>query len=457
MSPSRAAPSATDRPTSGSPSDLVGRLEAAWERSDLIFGLLAPDAWLQRPIALRQPFIFYLGHLPAFAWNQVWRGVLGRPSFNAEYDRLFERGIDPVGDDFRPASVAWPAEREVLAYRDRVRDALRASFDDVRALAGEDVLADRGRIWQIAIEHELMHHETLLYMIAQLDARYTRKPAWLPPLVTRGAAAPGSVRIPGGTVTLGASFDGIPFGWDNEFPAHQVEVAPFGMDTTPVRNREFLEFLEAGGYGRRDVWTDAGWAWKERAGIGHPHNWTRDGRGWLVRTLFEAAPLAAAADWPVQVSWAEARAYARWKNLDLPTEAEFHRAAYGAPGGAARAHPWGDAAPRPEHGGFDFARWAPTPAGSHPAGASAWGVHELAGNGWEWTSSVFAPYPGFTAWARTYPGYSADFFDGTHYVMLGASWATDRALLRRSFRNWFQPHYPYVFAKFRCVARETPR
>ena len=94
---------------------------------------------------------------------------------------------------------------------------------------------------------------------------------------------------------------------------------------------------------------------------------------------------------------------------------------------------------------------------SHPAGASAWGVHELVGNGWEWTSSVFGPFPGFRAYARTYPGYSADFFDGKHYVMAGASWATDGALVRRSFRNWFQPHYPYVFAKFRCVARETPR
>jgi len=155
----------------------------------------------------------------------------------------------------------------------------------------------------------------------------------------------------------------------------------------------------------------------------------------------------------VYVSWAEARAYAQWKGLDLPTEAEFHRAAYGTPEGNVREHPWGDGAPCPDHGSFDFRDWAPTPVGSHFAGASAFGVHELVGNGWEWTSSVFAPYPGFTAYARTYPGYSADFFDGKHYTMLGASWATDGAMVRRSFRNWFQPHYPYVFAKFRCVAR----
>ena len=439
------------------PPDLPDRLEAAWERSDLIFSLLTPDAWLQRPIGLRQPFIFYLGHLPAFAWNQIWRGVLGRPSFNAGFDRLFERGIDPVGDDYRPASIAWPSESEVLSYRDRVREALRGSFDDVRALQGKDALADRGRIYQLAIEHELMHHETLLYMVAQLGGRFKTRPAWLPPLVTHGAVPPARVRVPGGRVILGASFDALAFGWDNEFPEHEVEVAPFTMDATPVRNREFREFLEAGGYDRRDAWTDEGWAWKERAGVRHPNNWSRDRRGWLVHTVFDALPLDDAADWPVQVSWAEARAYAHSRGLDLPTEAEFHRAAYGAPGGATRGHPWGDGAPCPDHGSLDFRDWAPTPVGSHPAGASPWegGVHELVGNGWEWTSSVFAPYPGFRAYARTYPGYSADFFDGNHFVMLGASWATDAALVRPSFRNWFQPHYPYVFAKFRCVARET--
>ena len=439
------------------PADLANRLEAAWERSDRIFGLLTPDAWLQRPIGLRQPFIFYLGHLPAFAWNQVWRGVLGRPSFNAAFDRLFERGIDPVGDGYRPAAVAWPSEGEVLSYRDRVRDALRGALEDVRALQGRDALADRGRIYQLAIEHELMHHETLLYMVGQLGGPFKARPRWLPPLVTDGAAPPARVEVPGGRVVLGASFERLPFGWDNEFPEHEVEVAPFVMDATPVRNREFLEFLEAGGYDRREAWTDAGWAWKERAGVRHPTFWSRDGKRWLVRTLFDAVPLSDAADWPVYASWAEARAYAHWKGLDLPTEAEFHRAAFGGPGGAVRAHPWGDAHPCPDHGSFDFRDWAPTPVGSHSAGASAWGVRELVGNGWEWTSSRFAPYPGFTPYARTYPGYSADFFDGAHYVMLGASWATDAALVRRSFRNWFQPHYPYVFAKFRCVTRGASR
>ena len=150
------------------------------------------------------------------------------------------------------------------------------------------------------------------------------------------------------------------------------------------------------------------------------------------------------------MSQCEASAYARWTDARLPSEAEFHRAAFGTPTSDVREHPWGDDAPRTEHGNLGLRYWEPCRVDAHPAGASAWGVHDLVGNGWEWTRSVFAPFRGFEPLPR-YPGYSTDFFDGRHFVMLGASWATAPRLVRRSFRNWFQPHYPYVFAKFRCV------
>ena len=132
------------------------------------------------------------------------------------------------------------------------------------------------------------------------------------------------------------------------------------------------------------------------------------------------------------------------------SEAEFQRAAYGDRSGHERRHPWGDDAPTSAHGVFDFTSWDPHPAGSHPRGASAWGIHDLVGNGWEWTGSVFAPFPGFSA-LPSYPEYSADFFDGEHFVIKGASSATASELMRPSFRNWFRPRYPYVYASFRCV------
>jgi gamma-glutamyl hercynylcysteine S-oxide synthase len=164
--------------------------------------------------------------------------------------------------------------------------------------------------------------------------------------------------------------------------------------------------------------------------------------------MFEQIPLPLA--WPVYVSQAEAAAFARWRGCRLPTEAEFQRAAYGTREEQSRRYPWGEMSPGPRHGVFDFTSWDPAPAGSHPDGASAWGVEDLVGNGWEWTSTVFAPFPGFAP-MPSYPEYSADFFDGKHYVMKGASPATARELLRPSLRNWFRPRYPYVYATFRCV------
>jgi len=155
-------------------------------------------------------------------------------------------------------------------------------------------------------------------------------------------------------------------------------------------------------------------------------------------------------DWPVYVSQAEAMAYARWTGRRLPTEAEFQRAAYGSPDEGRRTYPWGDAPASPHRGVFDFQGWEPEPVGTHPQGQSAWGVHDLVGNGWEWTSTVFDGFPGFTP-IPSYPEYSADFFDASHIVLKGASPATARELLRPSFRNWFRPRYPYVYATFRTV------
>jgi formylglycine-generating enzyme required for sulfatase activity len=156
--------------------------------------------------------------------------------------------------------------------------------------------------------------------------------------------------------------------------------------------------------------------------------------------------------WPANVSLAEAEAYCRWRGKRLPTEAEMHRAAYAAPDGTQRLYPWGDQAPQKQHGNFGWQYFSPVPVGSHPAGASAWGVEELVGNGWEWTTTLFRGLPGFKPYARTYPGYSQDFFDDLHCVIFGGAWPTDSVFLRRSYRNWFQRRYPYVFAAFRCVS-----
>lgn len=433
------------------------RFRQVWQRTDEIFSLLAPESVLARPIALRHPFIFYVGHLPAFAWNHVCGGVLERRSPAPDFDEMFSRGIDPDVDDpsrchdHPTVPARWPDLKDVLAYRDRVRAEVLGAVDTVAERASQSVMARDGRVLAMVVEHELMHQETLLYMIQRLQPDATLRPPWLPELTLGEARPGGTVTVPPGPAVLGAAFDDLDFGWDNEFPHTVATVPGFRIDATPVTNADFLSFVEQGGYERPELWRDEDRAWLQRDAVRHPPVWERRDGCWEYRTVLGRVPLERVAGWPVYVSQAEARAYARWRGGRLPSEAEFHRAAYGGPDGDERPYPWGAAGPTAAHGNFGFEGWAPTPVGTHPAGASAWGVHDLVGDGWEWTETPFDGFPGFEPYIPGYPGYSADFFDGCHYVLKGASWATDRALIRRSFRNWFQARYPYVFAKFRCV------
>jgi formylglycine-generating enzyme required for sulfatase activity len=268
-------------------------------------------------------------------------------------------------------------------------------------------------------------------------------------LQTNSPSVQQMITIPGGKVTLGLCRDDAAFGWDNEYDLHSMSVPPFSMDRYKITNGHYLEFMANGGYENQALWTEADWNWKTAADIKHPAFWARSGDGWCYRGMFEEIPLPL--DWPVYVSHAEASAYARWVKKSLPSEGQWHRAAFGTPEGDERPYPWGSEAPRAGFGNFDFRRWDPVSVNAHPAGESAWGLAGLVGNGWEWTSSRFAPFDGFRRFPF-YPGYSADFFDGKHYVMKGGSARTAACMLRRSFRNWFQSHYQYVYAGFRCVS-----
>jgi iron(II)-dependent oxidoreductase len=424
------------------------------DRSRRLFDLIGHDAYYTQPIALRHPIVFYEGHLPAFSFNTLVKKALGGGNIDERLEALFARGIDPhesaaarAGDQ----AALWPARAAVRAFADeadrQVIDALTRAESD---RSGQHFSGHAEAVFAI-LEHEAMHQETLLYMWHRLPFSQKTKPAGYQP---RTAGAPPRVEmmnVPAGRATLGVPPESIPFGWDNEFPALTAEVPAFSIDRHDVTNGRFLEFLQAGGYDDPRWWNAEDWQWIRGERIAHPLFWERGEEGgdtWYWRGMFDLIPLPPA--WPVYVSFAEATAFARWSGGRLPTEAEFQRAAYGSPDGSERVHPWGAEAPSPRRGVFDFASWDPEPAGTHPDGASAWGVEDLVGNGWEWTGTPFAPFPGFRAMA-SYPEYSADFFDGQHFVMKGASPATARELLRPTFRNWFRARYPYAYATFRCV------
>jgi iron(II)-dependent oxidoreductase len=413
-------------------------LKNARARSDELFAMIQPGSLYERPIAERHRIVFYLGHLEAFDWNLICKGPFGMESFQKEFDRLFAFGIDPTSGSLPQDQPGdWPAEREILSYNARVRDAVDRCLDRTK----EDQL-----FW-VAIEHRLMHAETLAYMFHWLPTDM-KIPQPGPIEKQTGPVRTARVDIPAGTATLGMRRDGLAFGWDNEFEAHEVAVPAFSIDKHKTTNAEYLEFVNAGGYHERSLWSVSAWDWLRAEGIEHPKFWKRQGNGWRSVTMFADFPFQPF--WPVYVSHAEAEAYARWKGRSLPQEAQFHRAAYGVPNGPERRFPWGGEEPRLQHGNFDFYRWNPTRVDSHPDGESAFGVSGLVGNGWEWTCTPFAPFNGFKAF-DFYPGYSADFFDGNHYVMKGGSSRTSALFLRRSFRNWFQPLYPKIYAAFRCV------
>lgn len=421
-------------------------LTAARAHTDGLFAWVQ-DHLYERPIAERHRLIFYLGHLDAFDWNLL-RAPLALEVFDADFDALFAFGIDPVdGRNPDEPPEAWPTVAKVRDYVQRIRtqldEALQAQPEDPALTAFDPDAPAVPWLLQVAIEHRLMHMETLGYLINQMEPLLRATVTTQPP---RRIESPKPVLVPAGPLTLGAPRDGTRFGWDNEFLEQELHVEAFRMAPYMVTNAMYLDFVEAGGYQAREHWSDTGWAWREAADIEHPALWRRNGDDWHWMTMDDVRPLPP--DWPVYVSHAEASAYARWSGQQLPSEAQWQRAAYG--GDARRPWPWGNATPNAAHGNFDFQGRNPVDVDACPEGASEFGIHGLLGNGWEWTATPFAPLPGFKAYPF-YPRYSTLGFDGQHYVVKGGSAWTAQRLLRRSFRNWYQAHYQPIFAGFRCV------
>ncbi|MGA6985795.1 MAG: SUMF1/EgtB/PvdO family nonheme iron enzyme [Terriglobales bacterium] len=449
---------------------LLERVADARRRSDELFSLVRTESLYERPIPERHRIIFYVGHLEAFDWNLLAQNFFGienkiesesdSEKSHPALDRLFAFGIDPVGSGLPSDQPSdWPSLSEVRGYVTRVRAALDNKL--ASASAKEQHSISHGAIGldtllNVAVEHRLMHVETLAYMLHQLPLNQKVRQAGAQNLETAPLVHQ-MVEIPAGVATLGLRRDHEDenFGWDNEYEAHSIDVPAFAIDQYKVTNRQYLEFMAAGGYETRSFWSNDinnnndDWNWRTAQRISHPVFWKKTGDRWFYRAMFDEMPLLL--DWPVYVSHAEASAYARWAGKSLPTEAEWHRAAYGNTSDSERTYPWGNEPPDDNLGNFDLRRWDPVPVNAFPEGRSAFGVHGMLGNGWEWTSTPFAAFQGFTPFSF-YRGYSADFFDGKHFVMKGASARTAACMLRPTFRNWFQAHYQYVYTGFRCVS-----
>jgi len=294
-----------------------------------------------------------------------------------------------------------------------------------------------------------MHQETLAYIWHQVPHARKRAPAGYSAAAVTSSPQDLSRRehVPAGVATLGHRRPRAPV-CVGQRASGAPGVGRGVFDRRVQRHeRQFLEFVRAGGYADARLWAPDDWAWVQEAGVEHPPFWERDSDGWFYRGMFDRLPLPET--WPVYVTWAEASAFAQWRGLRLPSEAEFHRAAFATPDGGERQYPWGDSLPGRVPGNFDFGRWDPEPVGVRPEGVSAFGVHDLIGNGWEWTSTVFAPFDGSRRCRRIR--------------------VLRRLLRRRPLRDerglaghcavahaqripeLVPSAYPYVYATFRCV------
>lgn len=411
--------------------------------------LLEPfdDAALSTQVSpLMSPLVWDLAHIGHYEELWLIRTLTGAAPTDPRYDDLYDAFAHPRRERVELPILGPAAARAFVAdVRDRALEVLHSSrFDDANALL------DDAFVYGMVIQHEHQHDETMLATIQLSELPFDMTAAARPEvgadaLVT--AAVPPEVVLPGGMFVMGT--DDEPWAYDNERPAHEVEVPPFRIDRAPVSNADFTEFIADGGYDDPLLWTDDGWKWRQEAALEHPMAWQREGAGaWSVLRFGHRGDLVATE--PVQhVCWYEADAFARWAGKRLPTEAEWEYAASWGPDGRKRRYPWGDDDPTVAHANLGQQQLGPVVRGSHSRGASAWGCVDMAGDVWEWTSSDFHAYPGFRSFP--YREYSEVFYGSEYKVLRGGSWAVHPVACRTTFRNWDYPIRRQIFAGFRCA------
>jgi len=388
------------------------------ERTLALVEPVSPDDLDRVHSPLMSPPAWDLGHIAAFEdlWLCVRAG--GLEPLHPELMAVYDAAETPRADR---GSIPYLRRDDALEYMGAVRERALGVLDRVDLGPDSDPLNADGFVWDLLIQHEHQHDETMLQTLALAE------PGVFDPNRVAGsrggsrgeAAAPGSapLNLPAGEHEIGDPGSG--FAYDNERPRHTARVGAVAVGAAPVSNGEYLAFLEDGGYARPELWDPAGWEWREREGVERPLYWTADGR---ERRFDRIDPLDPALP-AMHVSWFEADAYCRWAGGRLPTEAEWEVAAALAPG-------------RPR-GNLDQLDFAPGASGA------------FVGDCWEWTATELAGYPGFRAYP--YPEYSEVFFGAGLRVLRGASWATRPSVARETFRNWDLPQRRQIFAGVRCV------
>ncbi|MER7366671.1 ergothioneine biosynthesis protein EgtB [Nonomuraea wenchangensis] len=423
---------------------IAAQLTAVRDRS-LGYTAAEDDLLVRQHSPLMSPLVWDLAHVGNYEELWVLRAAAGITPLRPEIDDIYDAFKTPRRD--RPTlPFLRPAEARdyIGGVRGRVLDVL-----DTVDLADPDPLRRDGFVFGLVIQHEHQHDETMLATLQLAGRPGVVRDGDLPPGLSAG---PEEVYVPAGEFLMGT--DSLPWAYDNERPAHRVDLPAYWIDRLPVGNAAYAAFIEDGGYHDARWWTPEGWRWRQENGVFAPLFWTKDGGAWW-RTRF-GRPEPVPMDEPVQhVCWYEADAYARWAGKRLPTEAEWEKACgWDAAAGRARPYPWGEQDPTPELANLGHRAARPAPLGAYPGGASPYGAEQMVGDVWEWTATWFDGYPGFRAFP--YREYSEVFFGKEYRVLRGGSWAADPAAVRTTFRNWDYPIRRQIFTGFRCARTATP-
>ena len=354
------------------------------------------------------PLAWDLGHIANFEELWLVQGVGGRESMRGELGRFYDAIESP-----RKERNELPILRgdELRSYMDEVRARTLDVLDEAELADADEPLHREGYVYELILAHEYQHNETMLQLL-QMIAGY--EPATIDPSAANETVSEGPemVTVAAGSYEVGAGADG--FAYDNERPRHVVELDAIEIDRTPVTNGAFAAFI-----------ADTG----ARA----PTYWERDGDGWVSTVFGRCEPVDPALP-VIHVSWDQAEAFATWAGKRLPTEFEWEAAATGA---------------ERERANLDLLAFGCAPAGAYGDAASESGAVQMLGDVWEWTSSEFEGYPGFSVFP--YAEYSQAFFGDGYKVLRGGAWATRRRVARPSFRNWDLAERSQIFSGFRCV------
>jgi gamma-glutamyl hercynylcysteine S-oxide synthase len=428
--------------------DLAEWVRDARARTLVLVADLSDEQLLGPRLAIVNPLLWEIGHVAWFQEKWALRYAAGKPHIRPGVDSMYDSAAIPHDTRW---DMLLPSRQETLAYLTAVRDVVLERIE-----AGK--LTDRDRYFiQLGVFHEDMHNEAFTYTRQTLG--YPAPQFSDQETAAGGEAGPlrGDAEIPGGRFFLGASPE-EQFVFDNEKWAHPVPVHSFDIARAAVTQGEFSEFVEAGGYRRREFWSERGWSWRLSVQAEHPVYWRREAAGrWLRRQFDRWLPLEPHRP-ALHVNWWEADAYCNWTGRRLPTEIEWEVAASSEPADsgrvlaeAKRRFPWGDAPPASERANLGACSAGAVDVAAFPAGDSAFGCRQMIGNVWEWTASNFEPYPGFEV--DPYREYSQPWFS-THKVLRGGAWPTQPRLLRNTWRNFYTPDRRDVWAGFRTCRRD---